>query len=249
LPHLAKIINPEWNAERVGLAFCRISGKGSIGRYRTFFKAFDIGVAVIADLDCIIEGFEHLETSEECSAVRAKLIQQLDEYIAKNEVTGTLSSNDLRDIQNSTTRREQFGVIRETYQRCLEAKATHEELKAAGEAFFEDETNKKRRTVLQMTSLREITATKRELLRLLRDESVCLLENGAIESYYPTDRVTGSSKPARALNFCQLVDTKEKALALCDRVPVPNSEPTSEFELIFARVFATSGDPSTFGAP
>lgn len=62
-PHLAKLLNPNWNAERVGLAFCRISGKGSVGRYRRFFEAFDIGVSVIADLDCVIDGFEHLDAS------------------------------------------------------------------------------------------------------------------------------------------------------------------------------------------
>ena len=72
-PHVAKLMNPDWTAERKGLAFCRISGKGNIARYRDFFRAFDIRVAVISDLDCIIEGFEQLGANEVCKETRVLL--------------------------------------------------------------------------------------------------------------------------------------------------------------------------------
>jgi len=239
LPHLAKIINPDWNAERTGLAFCRVSGKGNVGRYRQFFQAFEIVVSVIADLDCVIEGFELLDASEPCKTVRERLIQQIDAYIDKNDVSGKLSSRDLRDLRESGQRREQWEAICTTYQKCLSGEATGEQLKAAGSAFFEDEADKKRRAVLQMSSVADVATTKRELLRLLRQEGICLLEKGAIESYYPP-QITGPDKPSKALAFCQRIDTREKALSLCEQIPVPMGEATSEFELIFDQVFSTS---------
>lgn len=245
LPHLAKTINPEWNADRVGLAFCRVSGKGNVARYRSFFRAFDIQVCVIADLDCIIDGFEHLDASEASKTVRERLIQQIDTYIQNNAVAGSLSSREYREISNSPQRREQYGTIRRIIEKCGQGTATPEEVEelvAAGNAFFGDEANKKRRTVLQTSNVPEIQAGKRELLRLLRDEGICLLEKGEIEEYYP-DAVTGPDKPSKALRFCEVVDTKEKALALCNAVPVPLGQPCSEFELIFARVFR-SANPS-----
>jgi len=239
LPHLAKIINPDWNAERTGLAFCRVSGKGSIARYRQFFRKFEIEVSVIADLDCVIDGFEHLDASDPCKTVRARLILQIDNYIAKNDVNGKLSSRDYHDIRESGLRRAQFEALCETHQKCLSGEATVEQLRAAGRVFFEDEANKKRRAVLQMPNIADVLTTKRELLRLLRKEGICLLEKGAIESYYP-DEITGPDKPSRALAFCQQIDTREKALARCEQIPVPMGEATSEFELIFQRVFSTS---------
>lgn len=239
LPHLAKILNPDWNAERAGLAFCRVSGKGNVGRYRQFFQAFEIVVSVIADLDCLIEGFELLDASEPCKTVRERLIQQIDAYIAKNDVSGKLSSRDLRDLRESGQRREQWEAICRTYQKCLSGEATEEELRAAGGAFFEDEANKKRRAVLQMSSVADVATTKRELLRLLRQEGICLLEKGAIESYYPP-QVTGPDKPSKALAFCQQIDTREKALSLCEQIPVPMGDAKNEFELIFEQVFSTS---------
>lgn len=236
LPHLARLLNPEWNAELAGLAFCRVSGKGSMGRYRRFFGAFEIELSVIADLDCVIDGFEHLDASYDCQLVRERLIQQIDAYIATNVVEGKLSAGDLRDLQSSRNRRTQFEAIRETYGRCLTRNATEAELEAVGKAFFEDEDMKKRRAVLQMDDLPELLSSKRELLRLLREEGICLLEKGEIEAYYP-EEVEGLGKPSRALDFCERIDTRDKALALCDSISVPLEPARPEFELIFERVF------------
>jgi hypothetical protein len=236
LPHLARLLNPEWNAETVGLAFCRVSGKGNVGRYRRFFDEFEIQLSVIADLDCVVDGFEHLDATMPCQVVRERLMQQVDAYIASNHVAGKLSARDLRDLQCSNNRRTQFEAIRETYSRCLTGNATQAELEAVGRAFFEDEALKKRRAVLQMDNLPEILSSKRELLRLLREEGICLLEKGEIEAYYPRE-VTGQDKPSRALDFCEKIDTRDKALALCDSIPVPFEPARPEFELIFERVF------------
>jgi hypothetical protein len=123
----------------------------------------------------------------------------------------------------------------------LSGNATEAELEAVGRAFFEDEILKKRRAVLQMDTLPEILSSKRELLRLLRGEGICLLEKGEIEVYYPQE-VTGQDKPSRALDFCEKIATRDKALTLCDSIPIPFGPARPEFELIFERVF---GNPTT----
>jgi putative ATP-dependent endonuclease of the OLD family len=235
-PHIAKLLNPLWNPELMGLAFCRVSGKGSLGRYKRFFNLFDIQVYLIADLDCVVDGFEHLGASESCKTIRELLIQQIDAYIARNDVVGTLSARDLRDIQQSTTRKAQFERIRAVYDSCLAGRASAAELKLAGDAFFQDETLKKRRTILQTHPSADILASKRELLRQLRADGICLLEKGAIEAYYP-DGVTGQDKPSRAFQFCETVDSREKVLGLCEMIPLPLQPAVAELELIFQRVF------------
>lgn len=237
LPHIAKLLRPEWNSDLVGLAFCRVSGKGSMGRYRKFFNAFDIPVSVIADLDCVIDGFEHLEPSRDSQLVRERLLREIDDYIAKNEVEGTLSAKDLRDIRQSTTKRAQFAELRRVYERCRSGNAEVAELEVAGSAFFEDENLRKRRTVLQTHPSDLILTTKRDLLRLLREDGVHLLEKGEIEAYYP-DGVTGADKPSKALSFCSHIDTRDKAISLCDYIPCPTGPARPEFELIFEKVFS-----------
>ncbi len=56
LPHLAKVINPEWDCANSSVQFARINGKTSIKRYREFFKQFDTRVIIIADLDILVNG-------------------------------------------------------------------------------------------------------------------------------------------------------------------------------------------------
>jgi putative ATP-dependent endonuclease of OLD family len=109
-------------------------------------------------------------------------------------------------------------------------------LENAGKGFFEDEQNRKRRTVLQHAPTADILTAKRHLLSMLRTYGICLLEKGDIESYYP-DGVTGPDKPSKALDFCRRTDTREKALTLCDKIPVAEGTEKAEFELIFERIF------------
>lgn len=237
LPHLARTLNPSWEPNRVGLAFCRISGKGSIARYREFFENFRIRVCVIGDLDCLLDGFHHLEAQGECTVMRDKLLEAVDDYAANHTITGKLSSKDLKEIAESVTRRDQFGVICETYRACLEGRATPDDLRGAGDAFFGDETNKKRRAVLQDARDEAIVKAKRELIRSLRPQDIFILDRGDIEAYYP-NQIEGTDKPSKALDFCRRISTREEALALCDRIPTDaGTGEQAEFEVIFSRIF------------
>lgn len=235
LPHLAKTINDEWDANRLGYAFCRISGKGGISRYREFFKAFDIRVCVLGDLDCLLDGFQHLGAAGECVELRNRLLESVDDYISKHEVQGKLSSSDFKEIADSPNRREQYRRMLEIYERCLQQQATVDEVKAVGDAFFGDEQKRKRRTVLEEATDSAVSTARDLLIEALRAHDIYLLRRGSIEAYYP-DGIQGPDKVSKALDFCNKIATRKEALSLCDQVPFKNAS-APEFEVIFSNIF------------
>src|SRR3990172_3372424 len=68
LPHIAETLKAEWNCRSCSVAFVRVSGKGSIARYRSFFARFEVPVFVITDLDTVDDGFEKLDLTESAKA-------------------------------------------------------------------------------------------------------------------------------------------------------------------------------------
>ncbi len=80
-PHVARTLNPAWDVAKVPVRFARITGKGNIRRYRDFFQRFDVRVPVIADLDLLLNGFQHVAPSEDVKSVRDNLLRRADELI------------------------------------------------------------------------------------------------------------------------------------------------------------------------
>ena len=237
LPHLARTLNPAWEPNRVGLAFCRISGKGGMSRYKEFFQNFRIRVCVIGDVDCLLDGFQHLGVPNDCSVMREELLRIVDQFAETHAITGKLSSKDLKEIAESVTRRDKYVDICNVYQRCLEGNATVLEVKAAGEAFFGDETNRKRRTVLEEAEDETVLKSKHQMIQALRKHDIFILERGGIESYYPSG-IIGADKPSKALDFCKQIRTREQALALCSQIPANvEADTRPEFEIIFSSIF------------
>lgn len=72
-PHLAKLLNSDWDHVEQNIVFIRTGGKGSISRYRTFFAYFGIDVHAIADLDALFEGFHHLSVTPEAKSLQEAL--------------------------------------------------------------------------------------------------------------------------------------------------------------------------------
>ena len=237
MPHLARTMNEAWEADRAGLAFCRISGKGGVERYREFFNAFGIRVCVIGDLDCLLDGFRHLGAPAACARAREDLIRAVDEYARIHGVTGKLSSSDLKEIAESPTRRAQYRALREVGRNVLAGEATVQQWEEAESAFFGDETEKTRRAVLEDEKDDEIVMRKRALIRSLWASDIFILDRGTVEAYYPPE-VTGPDKPSRALDFCSRVTTKEQVIALCDQIGIDEDGTTKpEFEAIFSKIF------------
>jgi putative ATP-dependent endonuclease of OLD family len=168
VPHMARMLDSDWTSERSAVAFCRVGGKGNVARYREFFKAFEVRVCVVGDLDCILDGFEQLDPSVECIEVRKQLFAAVDTFIAVQNVVGTVRSRDIKDMQESTTRQTQFKALIEVIAKFREGAATAKEDRVVEGEFFSSQMTSKRRQVLEDGDLPEIVELKRKLLRLLR---------------------------------------------------------------------------------
>ncbi len=78
LPHIAETLDAKWNCRSHSVVFVRVSGKGSIARYRSFFKRFELPLFVITDLDTIDDGFDKLEPTDVAKTSRSELLQKAD---------------------------------------------------------------------------------------------------------------------------------------------------------------------------
>lgn len=237
LPHIAKTLDPAWDVGKVGVRFARITGKGNIRRYRQFFDRFDVRVAVIADLDLLVGGFEHVSPTDALRKARDQLLQKVDELLQGDERKATTAearkahqSGELRSLWRRVT----------SYREALKAGAcTEEEHDAAVEEFFAWQRRTQRLEVLKESCDAELLDLKWALLDGLRGIDVFVLERGAIEEYYP-EALPKADKPTRAREFCARVVTREAALACCGRQRIQvegNSEFANEFELIIQRIF------------
>jgi putative ATP-dependent endonuclease of OLD family len=228
MPHIARTLNAGWAPERTGVAFCKTGGKGSISRYRSFFGAFKVRISVIADLDCILEGFEHLGPCEECMEAREVLFQAINEVI-KNEgiPEGALTNVDMSEISQR---------LRETISKFRKGEACLEDIEVAQAQFERRTLYNRRRRVLEEFQTDKILLTKREVLRLLRKHDIHVLERGKIENYYPNG-IPGGDKPSKAMSFCKTVTTREDLLALCNELVAADGKTLKkEFDLIFSRI-------------
>jgi energy-coupling factor transporter ATP-binding protein EcfA2 len=99
MPHVAKTLNPAWDVAKEPLIFVRITGKGNIRRYRDFFSRFAVRVPVIADLDLLVNGFDHIAPSNAVKTARDTLLAKVDELIVPN--ANGPSAKDARDAHES----------------------------------------------------------------------------------------------------------------------------------------------------
>ncbi len=198
LQHIAKLLNPAWDAVEQNIAFARTNGKGNIQNYRSFFKKFGIPVHVICDLDALVGGFDKLEADDKTAAVRAALLQLVDSQLSpsSSEITEAQAkklagSGDARGLwrQVETARAALDGTEQTAY-------ALHE----AMDQFFAYR-NKSDRLVALMDSTGEIDSKKREVLDLLRATRTHVLALGAIEDYYASSS-TSRDKVKQAIEYC-----------------------------------------------
>ena len=195
-PHIARTLNPAWDVARLPIHFARITGKGNIRRYREFFKRFSVRVPVIADLDLLLDGFQHIEPSEAAKSARDDLLAKTDELIGPAGGNGDPTSGEAHNAQRS-------GELRGIWRRVLNMQAelaagrcTQDDLNRAVEEFFAWQRKADRLAVLKTSNDAQLLQLKWRLLEILRQTDVFVLERGAIEDYYP-DGIMGDDKPSR----------------------------------------------------
>lgn len=239
MPHIASLLNPEWNPARSPVRFARVGGKSSIRKYRDFFGRFGTTVSVVADLDVILDGFDQLGAGDELSRLRAEMLQDLDAALAASGEDGELSQKQAKDLQSKGEAKAKWKAMRKAYSDAKEGRIPIEQAHALAEEFFAYERKNERLHILQDSSDTAITEKKNKILSGLRDRSVYALSRGAVEDYYP-DTICGGDKASRAQSFCRAITAKDDLLTCCDALPDGKGGQRPELEIIFDSIFRGS---------
>ncbi len=231
LPHIAQLLDSRWDFKSTSTNLIKISGKGSFKRYSDFFSRFNVDVAIVADLDVLIEGFDKIEPSEHAIELREQMLKEVDTIIDEENKLPEPKMRLLRDeLQRDRAQRLYHDIC------AARSGGDHDTVSQLLDELFIFERTKPRMEILKDTSRPEILDRKRELLSELRTHHVYVLEKGAIEYYYPAE-VTGPDKPTKAQCLCNIVNTPEAVRAMCDEVDV-NGAPVSEFDAISQGIFS-----------
>lgn len=230
--HVAKLLNSEWNFDQKNVALVRVSGKGNFAKYRAFFESFGIDVKVVADLDAIFDGYQHLGGAEEITQTRALAIQSIDGRITELRISAEPSARQIKDKVNGDSWRNRFEAAKNALRTIQESQVVDQETLALLDGLFVWEQD-----IARVRACRDDAAALEALipvLDLLRHSGVCVLARGAIEDYYPVDAPTNGPKPERALAAAKLVATKEAAMELS--VPLGSGREPELVE-IFGEIF------------
>ena len=239
LPHVARTIDPSWDVVHGPVIFARITGKGNIRRYREFFTKFGVRVPVIADLDLLVNGFQHIVTNDAVKTARDNLLAKVDELIVPDADGNAPSGRDARDAHDSGELRGLWQRVRQRQTEFQAGSCSQDDLNQAVEEFFAWQRKSDRLAVLKNNNDIQLLQLKWRLLEMLRAVDVYVLERGAIEQYYPAC-IIGADKPSQAQDFCMKVNTREAVLDccgeqdfMCDGAFIKEKE----FNLIFGSIF------------
>jgi len=242
LPHIARTINPEWDASRSGVYFAKINGKTSIRRYRQFFERFGVRTPVITDLDLLVNDFDQIDPTEELKEARARLLEKVDRMIEEQrcdseDANALPTKAQAKEMQKSAKSRILCRNLIEALKAAKDGTGTVAVAESAYAEFYEYIQKDDRLSVLEEETDPEFIAEKRKLLALLREQDVYVLERGSIEAYYP-ENIEGHDKPTKAKCFCNTIKTKDEILRLCaEHDDFTHNGCSKEFCLIFGRIF------------
>ncbi len=240
MPHIARTLDRSWDVAQVPVLFARITGKGNIRRYKEFFTRFGIRVPVIADLDLLVNGFDHIAPDDAVKTARDTLLARADELIVP-DASGP-STKDAKGAHDSGELRALWRRVRELQAKLKAGTCTQGDHDQAVDAFFGWQRKPDRLAVLKTSTDEQLLQLKWQLLKMLRAVDVYVLERGAIEQYYP-DTITGMDKPTRAQTFCGKVATRDAILACCGEQTIESAGVQTrhkEFILIFGGIFGAS---------
>lgn len=231
LPHIAKMLNAQWDLKANSISLVKINGKGSFKRYLDFFSKFNISILLVSDLDVLLEGFDKTDPGDEMKALRADLLVDVDKIIADENLLSVPSPKLLKE----ELQRDRVKALHTSLVAARVKGDVAEQCRVLDEIFVFEKTVP-RLEVLSDFSRENIVSKKRRLLASLRTKGIFVLEKGAIEEYYP-NTVEGADKPSLAQSFCSLINSRDEVLALCNRIDIDGTQ-TPELEVIMKQVFA-----------
>lgn len=231
--HVARMLNAAWDFDKKNIALVKVSGKGNFQKFRTFFESFGITVKIVADLDALFDGFQHLGSNEATVDLRSSAIKKLD---ARIDALGTVAEPSARQIKKRVIKdswRAQYVAAREALRKFQPGAAVDVATIELLDGLFAWEKDTTRLQICTQDT--EAATALLPLLDSLREQGICVLARGAIEDYYPDTIPQNGNKPDRALAACSAVTTKEQAVALAK--PLADGR-SSELEEIFGSLFA-----------
>ncbi|MFF4846651.1 ATP-dependent endonuclease [Streptomyces sp. NPDC001194] len=235
IPHIARTLDAGWDFEKRATAIAKVEGKGSIARYRNFFNQFEMRVAVLADLDVLVDGFDKLGASQACRQLRDRLIAKVNELVA--DLGPEASGKTLKSMRSNGAVLDLWKQARSARERYAQGLCEWEELDAAVSAFFARSASGTVRSILEEAADPSLRHMKLELLQALRNEDIYVWERGAIEAYYPPlESNESANKNDRARSFCERHVTAEDIRGLA----AFKDSGECEFELIFESLFGES---------
>lgn len=210
LKGISPLISSTYCFDKLNIPIVRINGKNNIKRFIKFYQHFDIEVFSLLDRDVLLDGFTHLElgdAKDEIMQLREVFINKIDQICADQNIIPKLKSDDIKTQRENRSWVEKYYRLKElTLKFENEKSLTSDEFKEI-RSLFEFEINHVRRIALEL----EITQNLPEkvaLINRLYELGYFILNNGAIENYYPSG-YTGADKPSKALNALEIIKSSD----------------------------------------
>jgi hypothetical protein len=206
------MLNSEWDFDRKNIALVRVSGKGNFAKFRRFFASFGIEVKIVADLDALFDGFQHLGATPPLIAMRADILQHLDARAMALGIKAEPAPRQIKDRIHQNSWRDRYNAAKAALRQMQETQMIDDGALQEIDNLFIWEQD-----IARVKVCREDDQARAMILPVLdgmRALGVSILSKGAIEDYYP-DGVPGNcSKPEKALSACGLVTDAAIATSL-----------------------------------
>ncbi|MBN6767292.1 MULTISPECIES: ATP-dependent nuclease [Micrococcus] len=230
-PHLARLINQDWDDIDKNIMFVKIDGKGNINRYREFFSSFKIPIHVITDLDALVRGFEQLTRDAETRAAHSRLMGLISERISDNSES---NSKTVRSITSRRNARELWSAAQSHLSNWRDAPSDNVArlLDETLSELFDAGNGDAKLNELANPSSEEIASARDTVISSLAEENVFVLRRGDLETYCRTD--AGRDKVATAIEFCERITNLE---ALRELHAEYADDVVQELQGIFSKIY------------
>ena len=230
-PHLARLINQDWDDIDRNIMFVKIDGKGNINRYREFFSSFNIPIHVITDLDALVRGFEQLTRDTETRAAHSRLMDLIRATISD---TSEPNSKTVRSITNRRNASELWSAAQSHLSDWRDARSDNAArlLDQTLSELFDAGNGDAKLNELANPSSKEISSARDTVISSLAEENVFVLRRGDLETYCRTN--AGRDKVATAIEFCERTTNLE---ALRELHAEDADDVVQELQGIFSKIY------------
>ena len=230
-PHLARLINQDWDDIDKNIMFVKIDGKGNINRYREFFSRFKIPIHVITDLDALVRGFEQLTRDTETQAAHSRLMGLISEMISD---TSEPNSKKVRSITSRRNASELWSAAQSHLSNWRDAPSDNVArlLDETLSELFDAGNGDAKLNELANPSSKEIASARDTVISSLAEENVFVLRRGDLETYCRTN--AGRDKVATAIEFCEKITNLE---ALRELHGEDADDVVQELQGIFSKIY------------